>query len=90
MKTNELYRKGIQENPRKHAQYFREESGIIIASTVNGPTTGDYNRVIGTDQCWKEFRTLERLRLQTTDDYAVWAVGSRPKVSTVLRGSHDF
>ena len=86
MTINELDRKGIQENPRKHAQYLREESGIIIASTLNGTTT----RVIETDQCWKEFRTLENLRLQTTDDYAVWAVRSRPKVSTVLGGGHDF
>ena len=90
MKSNTLNRKGAHQNPREHAQYLREESGIVIASTLNCPTTGDDQRVIGTDECWSEFRALERLRIQTTDDYAVSAVGSRPKVSTVLGGGHDF
>ena len=90
MKINKVNRKGRQELTRAKIQYLGKQSSIIIASTLNGPTTGDDQRVIETDQCWKEFRTLENLRLQTTDDYAVWAVRSRPKVSTVLGGGHDF
>jgi hypothetical protein len=76
MKERNIQRKEVLYTHKTYHRYHGH-FGIIIPSDVNATAPGNDQLVIGADQCWNEFRALEELRIQTTDDYAVVAGGMR-------------